>query len=165
MSHAPRPAARPPQQNNPQIKDLGCKAGVVLNPATSLAQIEHVMDVVDLVLIMSVNPGFGGQSFIESQVAKIRALKQMCLEKVRRRRGRPPGSRDPGLMPQGLSGPAGALRGCAGAPRGSLRGLGSLPLGRRPLPRWPHSDARGVGRRLTAFAFSPPPPSLDDERV
>jgi ribulose-phosphate 3-epimerase len=64
-----------------QIKDLGCKAGVVLNPGTSLAAIENVLDVVDLVLIMSVNPGFGGQSFIESQVAKIRALKQMCLEK------------------------------------------------------------------------------------
>ncbi len=64
-----------------QIKDLGCKAGVVLNPATSLSQIENVLDVVDLVLIMSVNPGFGGQKFIETQVAKIRALKQMCLEK------------------------------------------------------------------------------------
>jgi ribulose-phosphate 3-epimerase len=64
-----------------QIKDLGCKAGVVLNPATSLSAIENVLDVTDLVLIMSVNPGFGGQSFIESQVAKIRALKQMCLEK------------------------------------------------------------------------------------
>lgn len=63
-----------------QIKDLGCKAGVVLNPATSLSTIEHVLDVVDLVLIMSVNPGFGGQKFIESQVAKIRALKNMCLE-------------------------------------------------------------------------------------
>jgi len=61
------------------IKDLGCKAGVVLNPGTSLSTIEEVLDVVDLVLIMSVNPGFGGQSFIESQVAKIRALKQMCV--------------------------------------------------------------------------------------
>jgi hypothetical protein len=60
---------------------------VVLNPATSLSAIENVLDVTDLVLIMSVNPGFGGQSFIESQVAKIRALKQMCLEKVRPRRG------------------------------------------------------------------------------
>eukprot|EP00878_Enallax_costatus_P000533 GHUV01000628.1.p1 GENE.GHUV01000628.1~~GHUV01000628.1.p1 ORF type:complete len:268 (+),score=87.46 GHUV01000628.1:143-946(+) len=64
-----------------QIKDLGCKAGVVLNPATSLSTIENVLDVVDLVLIMSVNPGFGGQKFIESQVAKTRALKNMCLEK------------------------------------------------------------------------------------
>ncbi|KXZ56014.1 hypothetical protein GPECTOR_2g1566 [Gonium pectorale] len=64
-----------------QVKDLGCKAGVVLNPGTSLSTIEEVMDVVDLVLIMSVNPGFGGQKFIESQVAKIRALKHLCLEK------------------------------------------------------------------------------------
>lgn len=64
-----------------QIKDLGCKAGVVLNPATSLSTIEYVLDVVDLVLIMSVNPGFGGQKFIESQVTKIRELKTMCLEK------------------------------------------------------------------------------------
>jgi hypothetical protein len=61
---------------------------VVLNPATSLSAIEHVLDVVDLVLIMSVNPGFGGQSFIESQVVKIRALKNMCLEKVGGDRGR-----------------------------------------------------------------------------
>ncbi|KAL6757952.1 ribulose phosphate-3-epimerase chloroplast precursor [Haematococcus lacustris] len=64
-----------------QIKELGLKAGVVLNPATPLSQIEHVLDVTDLVLIMSVNPGFGGQKFIESQVAKIKALKQMCNEK------------------------------------------------------------------------------------
>jgi len=64
-----------------QIKDLGCLSGVVLNPGTPLSAIEHVLDVVDLVLIMSVNPGFGGQGFIESQVAKTRALKQMCLEK------------------------------------------------------------------------------------
>lgn len=61
-----------------QIKDYGMKAGVVLNPATPLTTIEYVLDVADLVLIMSVNPGFGGQKFIESQVDKIRALKQMC---------------------------------------------------------------------------------------
>lgn len=58
----------------------------MLNPATSLSTIENVLDIVDLVLIMSVNPGFGGQKFIESQVPKIRALKQMCLEKVRAQR-------------------------------------------------------------------------------
>lgn len=63
-----------------QIKDLGLKAGVVLNPGTPLSAIEYVLDQVDLVLIMSVNPGFGGQKFIESQVGKIRALKQMCNE-------------------------------------------------------------------------------------
>jgi len=63
-----------------QIKSLGAKAGVVLNPGTSLDQIEYVLDCVDLVLIMSVNPGFGGQSFIESQVKKIRDLRRMCAE-------------------------------------------------------------------------------------
>ena len=51
-----------------QIKELGCKAGVVLNPGTPLEQIEYVLPIVDLVLIMSVNPGFGGQKFIDSQV-------------------------------------------------------------------------------------------------
>lgn len=64
-----------------RIKSLGAKAGVVLNPATPLSTIEYVLDVVDLVLIMSVNPGFGGQSFIESQVKKISDLRRMCVEK------------------------------------------------------------------------------------
>jgi ribulose-phosphate 3-epimerase len=63
------------------IKDLGCASGVVLNPGTSLSSIEYVLDVVDLVLIMSVNPGFGGQSFIESQVQKIKELRKMCEAK------------------------------------------------------------------------------------
>lgn len=65
-----------------QIKSLGCKAGVVLNPATPLSQVEHVLGVADLVLIMSVNPGFGGQKFIQYQVPKIRKLKEMCNEQV-----------------------------------------------------------------------------------
>ncbi|CAK0782506.1 hypothetical protein CVIRNUC_005724 [Coccomyxa viridis] len=60
------------------IKDLGAKAGVVLNPGTSLTTIEEVIEIVDLVLIMSVNPGFGGQKFINSQIDKIRRLKAMC---------------------------------------------------------------------------------------
>nr|XP_023873792.1 ribulose-phosphate 3-epimerase, chloroplastic [Quercus suber]POE84165.1 ribulose-phosphate 3-epimerase, chloroplastic [Quercus suber] len=64
-----------------QIKSLGAKAGVVLNPGTPLTAIEYVLDVVDLVLIMSVNPGFGGQSFIESQVKKISDLRRICAEK------------------------------------------------------------------------------------
>ncbi len=61
------------------------KAGVVLNPGTPLSTIEYVLEEVDLVLIMSVNPGFGGQKFIESQVTKIKELKAMCNAKVRRR--------------------------------------------------------------------------------
>ena len=63
-----------------QIKDLGCSAGVVLNPGTPLSTIEEVLTEVDLVLIMSVNPGFGGQKFISSQLDKIRRLKEMCNE-------------------------------------------------------------------------------------
>ena len=57
-----------------QIRDLGCKAGVSINPGTSLMQIEEVLDVVDLVLVMTVNPGFGGQKFIESCLGKIEKL-------------------------------------------------------------------------------------------
>ena len=53
------------------IRDQGCKAGLVFNPATPLAWLDHVMDKVDLILIMSVNPGFGGQSFIRSALPKI----------------------------------------------------------------------------------------------
>ena len=53
------------------IHDCGCKAGLVFNPATPLSYLEHVLDKVDLVLLMSVNPGFGGQSFIPSTLEKI----------------------------------------------------------------------------------------------
>jgi ribulose-phosphate 3-epimerase len=59
------------------IRGLGKKAGVVLNPATPLAAVETVLDLCDLVLVMSVNPGFGGQSFIRSQLSKIAALRAM----------------------------------------------------------------------------------------
>ncbi|PWS38490.1 ribulose-phosphate 3-epimerase [Falsiroseomonas bella] len=59
------------------IRALGKKAGVVLNPATPVAAVEPVLDLCDLVLVMSVNPGFGGQSFIRSQLAKIAALRAM----------------------------------------------------------------------------------------
>jgi len=58
------------------IKALGKKAGVSLNPATPLASIEHVLGDIDLVLVMTVNPGFGGQAFIASQVDKIKALRK-----------------------------------------------------------------------------------------
>ncbi len=59
------------------IKELGCKAGAVLNPATSLATLDYILDDLDLVMLMSVNPGFGGQSFIPSTLDKSRALKKM----------------------------------------------------------------------------------------
>ncbi|MEC8194932.1 MAG: ribulose-phosphate 3-epimerase, partial [Pseudomonadota bacterium] len=59
------------------IKAQGVKAGVSLNPGTPLESIEHVLDLVDMVLIMTVNPGFGGQKFIHSGVEKTRRLRQM----------------------------------------------------------------------------------------
>jgi ribulose-phosphate 3-epimerase len=59
------------------IRDLGVKAGVSLNPSTPETVLEYVMDRLDLILVMSVNPGFGGQSFIESQLLKISRIREM----------------------------------------------------------------------------------------
>jgi ribulose-phosphate 3-epimerase len=59
------------------IKEHGCKAGLVLNPATSLEVLTHVMDKLDVVLLMSVNPGFGGQSFIPHTLEKLRQVKKL----------------------------------------------------------------------------------------
>ena len=58
------------------IRENGCKAGLVFNPATPLHYLDHVLDKLDLVLIMSVNPGFGGQQFIPEALAKLRAVRQ-----------------------------------------------------------------------------------------
>ncbi len=62
------------------IKDCGCKAGLVFNPATSLSHLEYVMDKIDMILIMSVNPGFGGQSFIPQALNKLRAVRKLINE-------------------------------------------------------------------------------------
>jgi ribulose-phosphate 3-epimerase len=64
-----------------QIRDLGKVAGVVLNPATPLLQIEYVLHLCGIVLIMSVNPGFGGQKFIPEMVSKVAALRRLCDER------------------------------------------------------------------------------------
>jgi len=66
------------------IRERGCKSGLVLNPATPLNWLEHVLDKVDLVLLMSVNPGFGGQDFIDSTLMKIAAVRALI-----ERTGRP----------------------------------------------------------------------------
>ena len=63
------------------VKELGCKVGVALNPSTSLHVLDYVLDQVDMVLIMSVNPGFGGQSFIPYSIQKIKDLKKMIDER------------------------------------------------------------------------------------
>ncbi|MBL6840017.1 MAG: ribulose-phosphate 3-epimerase, partial [Rhodobacteraceae bacterium] len=59
------------------IRAAGCKAGIALNPGTPAESVEYLLDSIDLVCVMTVNPGFGGQSFIRSQVDKIKKLKSM----------------------------------------------------------------------------------------
>lgn len=63
------------------IREHGCKAGVVLNPATPASAIEYVIELCDVVLVMSVNPGFGGQGFIDSAVSKIETIRKMADER------------------------------------------------------------------------------------
>lgn len=65
------------------IKEHGCQAGVVLNPATPLSHLDYIMDKVDLILVMSVNPGFGGQSFIPATLDKLRSIKARINESGR----------------------------------------------------------------------------------
>ena len=75
-------ASRHPDRTLAMIRDHGCKAGLVLNPATSIHWLDHVMDKLDIVLLMSVNPGFGGQSFIDGTLEKIRRVKQRVDEHI-----------------------------------------------------------------------------------
>ena len=65
-----------------QIHELGCKAGVSLNPSTSEKVLEYVSDKIDLALVMTVNPGFGGQTFLKEQLKKIAQLKEMRKDKT-----------------------------------------------------------------------------------
>ncbi len=65
------------------IKEQGCQAGLVFNPATSLHYLDHVMDKLDVILLMSVNPGFGGQSFIPATLDKLRQVRQRIIESGR----------------------------------------------------------------------------------
>jgi ribulose-phosphate 3-epimerase len=63
------------------IRALGCKAGLAINPGTGIDAVGHLMDLVDLVCVMTVNPGFGGQKFIPSQIAKVQALRAMIADR------------------------------------------------------------------------------------
>lgn len=65
------------------LKTFGCKVGVSLNPATHHSTIENIIDLIDLVLVMTVNPGFGGQNFIENQILKIQAVSEMIAKSNR----------------------------------------------------------------------------------
>jgi len=69
-------ASRHPHRTVQLIKDQGCKAGLSLNPGTPLEWLDYLLEEIDLVLVMSVNPGFGGQAFIESSMDKIRAIRK-----------------------------------------------------------------------------------------
>ena len=64
-----------------QVRELGCRPGVVIDPATPIAWIEHVLHLVDIVLVMTVNPGFGGQTFLPEMLPKIAALRALCRER------------------------------------------------------------------------------------
>jgi ribulose-phosphate 3-epimerase len=62
------------------IKNLGLKAGISLNPSTPASSLRHILDAVDLILVMTVNPGFGGQGFIEEQLEKVKTIRKMIDE-------------------------------------------------------------------------------------
>jgi len=74
-------AAKHPHRTLTMIKELGCQAGIVLNPGTSHDEIEFLADYVDLVLLMTVNPGFGGQKFIPEMLRKIQYVRAMLGER------------------------------------------------------------------------------------
>ena len=63
------------------IRSSGCKAGIALNPSTPAESIEYLLDEIDLICVMTVNPGFGGQKFIHSQISKIKALREMIADR------------------------------------------------------------------------------------
>ena len=91
-------ATRHLQRTLSEIRRLGMKAGVALNPATPLTDIEYVLDDVDMVLLMSVNPGFGGQSFLPVTFEKLRRLRRMLEE----RRLHPHVQIDGGVSPENI---------------------------------------------------------------
>jgi ribulose-phosphate 3-epimerase len=64
-----------------RVRELGCRPGVVIDPATPIAWIEHVLHLVDIVLVMTVNPGYGGQAFLPEMLPKIAALRALCGER------------------------------------------------------------------------------------
>ena len=129
------------------IKESGCKAGLVLNPATPLVWLDHVLDKLDLVLIMSVNPGFGGQKFIPGALTKLRLVKERIVRS----------GRDIWLEVDGGV-KVGQHRGDRKRGRGHVRrGLGDLRHGRlQGDDRRDARRARGAGRLRWASRFPLP---------
>jgi ribulose-phosphate 3-epimerase len=111
------------------IKNLGKQAGVVLNPSTPLGTLEEILNEVDQILIMSVNPGFGGQAFIEASIEKVRRLRRMLDERSARAAIEIDGGIDPRTAPRVVA--AGATLLVAGsavfrAPGGAAEGVRQL---------------------------------------
>lgn len=95
------PEAGPhPHRTLQAIKAHGCKTGLVLNPGTPVGHVEPMLDMLDIILVMSVNPGFGGQKFIESQLGKIAALRRMIDAAGREIRLEVDGGVDPVTAPR-----------------------------------------------------------------
>jgi ribulose-phosphate 3-epimerase len=92
-----------------RIKALGKKAGVSLNPGTPAKMLDYLIDEIDLVLVMSVNPGFGGQSFIESQLKKVEAVRKMIDKSGREIALEVDGGIDAGIAPRVIAAGADAL--------------------------------------------------------
>lgn len=112
------------------IKSLGVQAGVVLNPGTPAKMLDYLIDDVDLILVMSVNPGFGGQSFIENQLRKIEAIRKMIDKSGRDIRLQVDGGIDFTTAPRAIAAGADVLvagtatfRGGPGAYAGNIRKL------------------------------------------
>ncbi|HQT72836.1 MAG: ribulose-phosphate 3-epimerase [Acidiphilium sp. 37-67-22] len=91
------------------IRDLGLKAGVAINPATPAESVRHVLDLVDIINVMTVNPGFGGQSFLDSQLSKIAELRSMITASGRDIRIETDGGIDPASAPRALNAGADVL--------------------------------------------------------
>jgi len=113
-----------------RIKALGKKAGVSLNPATPAKMLDYILEEVDLVLVMSVNPGFGGQSFIDSQLRKIEAIRKMIDKSGKPIELEVDGGIDPATAPRAIAAGATVLvagtasfRGGAGAYAANIAGL------------------------------------------
>ena len=143
------------------IKSLGKKAGISLNPSTPVSAVDYLLDDLDLVLVMSVNPGFGGQSFIESQLDKVAELRRRIDDSGRADR---PGDRRRDQSRDRTARHRGRRRRAGGGHRDLHRRPGRIrgqypPAARRGLGRWPgfrHVSARTcrtccAGQRRVCF--------------
>lgn len=112
-----------------EIRKLGCKPGVCINPATPVWTLEEVLPLVDLVLVMTVNPGFGGQKYLESTEAKIRSLRRLIDQRGLQIEIEVDGGIDPATAPRAVAAGADVLvAGTAvfGAPGGAVEGMRRL---------------------------------------